>query len=183
MFATTLAVATIAAAPSPGTLEGPRVGFTEAAGEQVTLWGAAGAGRRVLAAGDADVLAAQAIGCPPDDADLWLLPRATPAALAAATAAFRPQVTVVFGRGARSEVTGAHRLARSYANRAGLPYVVGGPSATIEVTLAARPGPRTASRLAYALDGIAGTRFAAGAQLERHRLMRRGQDPRRHGKT
>ena len=37
---------------------------------------------------------------------------------------------------------------------------------------------RTASRLAYAIDRLSGTRFAAGAQEERRDLIAHGRDPR-----
>jgi hypothetical protein len=182
MLATALTVAAIAAAPAGGDLAGPRVGSLTVAGENVTLWGAAGQGRKVLAAGNADVLAATAIGCPPDDADLWLVDSALPGVVQDATEQLRPDVTVLFRLGPRHEVVGGAD-ARRYAAWTGLRYREGTSATTVEVTLAGRAGPRRASRLAYGIDRVANTRFAVGAQQDRRRLIAHGIDPRRIGKT
>ena len=65
------------------------------------------------------------------------------------------------------------------------------PRGLAEWTAAARPGTATitvelpgervsarrASRLAYAIDRLAGTRFAAGATSDRRNLIAHGRDP------
>jgi hypothetical protein len=85
------------------------------------------------------------------------------------------------------------RKARRYARLAGIPFEAGAPQglaswaagalgdATAFITVelpGERVSARRASRLAYALDRLAGTRFAAGAQWERLNQIAHGFDPR-----
>ena len=148
-----------------------------------------------------DVVRAALIGCPPPDADLWYFAsldpggadldvvREHPGALAfhQAAADLRPTIAVIFRTGARSLVRGG-AAARRYARLARLPYaretaetLAGTLPATAGVTVELPPGrasKRTAARLAYALDRLAGTRFAKGADYDRRRMIALGRDPR-----
>jgi hypothetical protein len=199
-------------------LAGPRVDSgRRILGRAVTLWGASGVGRRVLVAGcvdgvrcaGTDVVRAVAIGCPPDDADLWLMPTLRPrgedldadqsargaAAWRQAVADLRPDVAITFRTGSAPAVFAdgrGERAGRRLARVAGLPFVERAPrglatwaSAAVEgaagISVALPPGratPRDAARLAHAIDVIAGTRFAEGADEERQLMIRHGADPR-----
>jgi hypothetical protein len=132
----------------------------------------------------------------PGGADLDLEPaRAGAAAWRQAAADLRPRLAIVFRTGLRATVRAAGtsaRAGRRYARLARLPFAAGGgrglaawaegalPGArAITVTLPpGRLAVRRASRLAYAIDRLAGTRFAAPAQEERLRYIRLGRDPR-----
>jgi hypothetical protein len=132
----------------------------------------------------------------PGGADLDLDPaHAGAAAWRQAAADLRPRLAIVFRTGPRAGVraTGlGERAGRRYARLARLPFAAGGggglsawtqdalPRArAITVTLPpGRPSARRASRLAYAIDRLAGTRFAAPAEQERLYYIHRGRDPR-----
>jgi hypothetical protein len=152
-----------------------------------------------------DVVQSAVLGCPPTDAELWyfrsLDPRgadldATPdhpgaKAYRQAAADLRPTVAVVFRTGPRPLVRGGN-AARRYARVARLAYTRDGSTGlaawaagalprTDHVTVELPPGRasmRTAARLAYALDRLAGTRFAKGGDEDRRRLIALGIDPR-----
>jgi hypothetical protein len=113
-----------------------------------------------------------------------------------AVADLRPTTTIVFRRGPIAVVRGsgaAVPVARRYARIAGLPFRPdGGASGLAGWTGTVRPrtaaftvelpgervSARKAVRLAYAIDRLAGTRFAAGALSERLHLIADGRDPR-----
>lgn len=132
----------------------------------------------------------------PGGADLDLEPaQAGAAAWRQAAADLRPRLAIVFRTGSRAGVRAggvSESAGRRYARLAGLPFAAGlggGLAAwtedalpgtrAITVTLPARrPSARGASRLAYAIDRLAGTRFAAPAEQERLYYIRRGRDPR-----
>ena len=78
--------------------------------------------------------------------------------LAAIGEQFRPAVAVMFRRGPRAAVAGGED-ARRFAAWTGLPYRATPDTTSVTVTLAAPPGPRTASRLASGIDRVAGTRM------------------------
>jgi hypothetical protein len=133
----------------------------------------------------------------PDGADLDAAP-AHPGAAAwrQAVADLRPGTAIVFRTGPRALVRAsgaAVATARRYARLARLPFHhdpraggIAGWTATAREGTAAftveLPGvqvsARMASRLAYAIDRLSGTRFAAGAQEERRNLIAHGRDPR-----
>jgi hypothetical protein len=132
----------------------------------------------------------------PGGADLDAEPaRAGAAAWRQAVADLRPRLAIVFRTGPRAVVHAAgpgERAGRRYARLARLPFVAGAGEGLAAWTATALPGtraitvalpagrltPRGASRLAYAIDRMAGTRFAAPAQQERLRYIRLGHDPR-----
>jgi hypothetical protein len=113
-----------------------------------------------------------------------------------AVADLRPTTAIVFRTGPNALVRAsgaAVPTARRYARLAGLPFRREAGSAGLAGwTATARPdtaaftvelpgaqvSARKASRLAYAIDRLSGTRFAAGAQWERRNLIAHGQDPR-----
>jgi hypothetical protein len=133
----------------------------------------------------------------PNGADLDATP-AHPGAAAwrQAVADLRPTTTITFRTGPKALVRAsgaAVPTARRYAGLAGLHFerdpstsgLAGWTAAARHHTAAFTvelPGEqvsaRKASRLAYAIDRLAGTRFAAGAQWERRNLLVHGQDPR-----
>ena len=95
--------------------------------------------------------------------------------------------------GARVRATGPDlAAARRFARTAGLPFERGAPPGLAAWTTTVRPrttsitvelpgeraSARRAVRLAYALDRLAGTRFAAGALQERLGMIQHHQDPR-----
>jgi hypothetical protein len=133
----------------------------------------------------------------PRGADLDATP-AHPGAAAwrQAVADLRPTTAIVFRTGAKALVRAsgaAVPTARRYARLARVPFrrdsATGGLAGW---TATARPGTaaftvelpanrvsaREASRLAYAIDRLSGTRFAAGRQGERRNLIAHGRDPR-----
>lgn len=132
----------------------------------------------------------------PGGADLDREPaRAGAAAWRQAAADLRPRLAIVFRTGSHAAVRASGLSAsagRRYATLARLSFAPGGggglaawiedalPGArAITVTLQpGRPTARRASRLAYAIDRLAGTRFAAPAEQERLFYIRRGRDPR-----
>jgi hypothetical protein len=132
----------------------------------------------------------------PGGADLDAEPaRAGAAAWRQAAADLRPRLAIVLRTGPRAVVRAAgpsERAGRRYARLAGLPFVAGAGEGLAAWTATALPGsraltvalppgrltPRRASRLAYAIDRMAGTRFAGPAQRERLDYIRLGRDPR-----
>jgi hypothetical protein len=133
----------------------------------------------------------------PNGADLDATPdHPGAAAWRQAVADLQPTTTIVFRRGPEALVRAAGAAvptARRYARLARLPFRRDpGASGLAGWTAAARhqtaaftvelPGDqvsaRQASRLAYAIDRLSGTRFAAGAQWERRNLIDHGRDPR-----
>jgi hypothetical protein len=133
----------------------------------------------------------------PNGADLDTTPtHPGAAAWRQAVADLRPTTAIVFRTGPKALVRAsgaAVPTARRYARLAGLPFRrEAGASGLAGWTAAARqntaaftvelPGERVsarkASRLAYAIDRLSGTRFAAGAQEERRNLIAHGRDPR-----
>jgi len=153
------------------------------------------------------VVNATMIGCPPPDAELWLFATlepggadldATPAhagarAFRQAVADLRPTTVIVFRTGPRPLVRASGPSAaagRRYARLARLPFTthatqglaswasLAAHTAAITVELPPRVSARRASRLAYAIDRLAGTRFARGAHEDRVRLIALGFDPR-----
>jgi hypothetical protein len=133
----------------------------------------------------------------PNGADLDATPtHPGAAAWRQAVADLRPTTAIVFRTGPNALVRAsgaAVPTARRYARLAGLPFRreagsggLAGWTATARPDTAAftveLPGEqvsaRKASRLAYAIDRLSGTRFAAGAQSERRNLIAHGQDPR-----
>jgi hypothetical protein len=133
----------------------------------------------------------------PDGADLDVAPtHPGAAAWRQAVADLRPSAAIAFRTGPKALVrasAAAVPTARRYARLAGLPFrrdLSSGGLAGWAAT--ARPGTvaftvelpgervsaRKASRLAYAIDRLSGTRFAAGAQEERRNLIAHGRDPR-----
>ena len=112
-----------------------------------------------------------------------------------AVADLRPRFAIVFRSGPAPRVRATGRdlaAARRFARTAGLPFESGEPSGLAAWTTAVRPrttsitvelpgeraSARRAVRLAYALDRLAGTRFAAGALQERLGMIQHHQDPR-----
>jgi hypothetical protein len=83
-------------------------------------------------------------------------------------------------------------VARRFARLAGLRFVASSSQGLAAWTVTALPAARaitvqlpprragrgTASRLAYAVDRLAGTRFARGARADRRRMIAAGLDPR-----
>ena len=133
----------------------------------------------------------------PNGADLDATPtHPGAAAWRQAVADLRPTTAIVFRRGPKALVRAsgaAVPTARRYARLAGLPFRrdpvasgLAGWTATARPDTAAftvelpgeRVSARKASRLAYAIDRLSGTRFAAGAQSERRNMIAHGQDPR-----
>ena len=132
----------------------------------------------------------------PNQADLDADP-AHPGAQAfrQAAADLRPTVAIVFRTGPRARVSAAGASAaqgRRYARLAALPFTREAGQGLAPWTATALPGTaaitvelpsgrlsaRRAVRLAYAIDRLAGTRFANGALEERLRMIAFGQDPR-----
>jgi hypothetical protein len=132
----------------------------------------------------------------PNEADLDANP-AHPGAQAfrQAVADLRPTVAVVFRTGPRARVSAAGPSAaagRLYARIADLPFTARAGQGLAAWTATALPGTsaitvelppgrvsaRRAVRLAYAIDRLAGTRFAAGAYEDRRRMIAFGRDPR-----
>jgi hypothetical protein len=113
-----------------------------------------------------------------------------------AVADLRPRFAVVFRTGPTPRVRAAGpdlAAARRFARIAGLPFsresatqglaawtsAIRPRTTSITVELVGeRASARRAVRLAYALDRLAGTRFAAAALAERMLMLRHGQDPR-----
>ncbi len=148
------------------------------------------------------VVHAANVGCPPPDADVWYFPTLTPrgtdldaaprhpgaAAWRQAVADLAPRYALVFrtGPAAHVRVSGPDiAAARHFARRAKLPLdsapaqgltawtARGRPRAPALVgELPERITDARAIRIAYALDRLTGTRFAAGALQERRRLLR-----------
>jgi hypothetical protein len=132
----------------------------------------------------------------PNGADLDATPDHPGArAFRQATADLRPTVAIVFrtGTGARVRAAGPSAAqGRRFARIARLPFTPTQSENLAAWAATARPGtagitvelpPGRASRLqavrlAYAIDRLAGSRFAAGALEERRRLIAIGQDPR-----
>ncbi len=155
-----------------------------------------------------DVVNADLMGCPPPDAELWhfatLNPDgadldATPGhpgaqAFRQATADLRPTIAIVFRTGEHARVYAAGPSTpqgRRFARIARLPFTAAqseGLAAWTATALSAtaitvelppgRASKREATRLAYAIDRLAGTRFADGALDDRRRLIALGEDPR-----
>ena len=155
--------------------------------------------------GGTDVVRAAMVGCPPPDAELWYLATLDPQgadldlmpdhpgaqAFRQAVADLRPTVVVVFRTGDHALVRGGPQ-ARRYARLAGLRYAGAGraglatwatgvvphtDAVTVELP-GGRASERAAVRLAHAIDRLAGTRFAAGADQDRRRMIAAGRDPR-----
>ena len=162
--------------PEPGALarratqwgRGPRViAGVPLAGRRIDLWGAAGVGRSVLVAGcvngdrcaGEDVVRAAAIGCPPDDADLWLFETLRPGgadldleqdargavAWRRAVAAQRPDVAIAFRtgspRGAVVRAAGPSAIeGRRFARLATLPFREQAGEGLAAWAATARPG-------------------------------------------
>ena len=155
-----------------------------------------------------DVVRTATVGCPPPDAEVWYFRTLDPAgadldtnpahpgaaAWRQAVADLRPRFAIVFrtGPAPRVRATGPNlAAARRFARIAGLPFG-GAPGGLAAWTTSVRPrttsitvelpGERVSARravqLAYALDRLAGTRFAAGGLQERLRMIQFGQDPR-----
>jgi hypothetical protein len=112
-----------------------------------------------------------------------------------AVADLRPTTAIVFRTGPEALVRAsgaAVSTARRYARLSGLPFrrdpSTGGlagwtatarqGTAAFTVELPGRVSARKASWLAYAIDRLSGTRFAAGGQEERRNLIAHGRDPR-----
>jgi hypothetical protein len=112
-----------------------------------------------------------------------------------AVADLRPTVAIVFRTSPRARVSAAGPSAaagRRYARIADLPFTARAGQGLAAWTVTALPGTsaitvelppgrvsaRRAVRLAYAIDRLAGTRFAAGAYQDRRRMIAFGQDPR-----
>jgi hypothetical protein len=112
-----------------------------------------------------------------------------------AAADLRPTTAIAFRTGPRARVSATGSSAaqgRRYAHIAGLPFTSRAGQGlaawaatalpgTTAITVELPPGrvsARRAVRLAYALDRLAGTRFAAGAYEDRRRMIAFGQDPR-----
>jgi hypothetical protein len=114
-----------------------------------------------------------------------------------AVGGLRPDLAVVFrtGPAGRGTVYAAGRSAaagRRFATLAGLRFVptqreglASWAASALTTTRAmtvelppGRPGSTDASRMAYALDKLVGTRFADGAQEDRLRMIESGMDPR-----
>jgi hypothetical protein len=112
-----------------------------------------------------------------------------------AVADLRPRTTIVFATGPRAVVRAAGPSAhkgRRYARLAGIPFentarerLAPWAATALETTAAItvelpgeRVSARRAPRPAYAIDRLAGMRFAAGAQWERRHQIALGLDPR-----
>jgi hypothetical protein len=177
-------------------------------GRTLTMRGNHRATRRLLIAGcidgttcaGTDVVYAAMIGCPPPDAEMWFFPTLDPGgtdlaahpehpgaqAFRQAAVDLRPKIAIVFRNAAQPRVRGRD-AARRFARTAALPYTREAPrgltalpeSEQVIVELPpGRPSKRTAARLAHAIDRLAGTRFAQGADEDRRRMIATGQDPR-----
>jgi hypothetical protein len=135
-------------------------------------------------------------GLDPRGADLDAEP-AHPGAQAfrQAAADLRPTIAIVFRTGPRALVLAAGpsvAKGRRYARLAGLPFrpragqglapwAATALRSTAAITVELPPGRLSARRavaLAYAIDRLAGTRFAEGADDDRRRMLVFGQDPR-----
>lgn len=132
----------------------------------------------------------------PSGADLDTAPTHRGAAVwRQAVADLRPRFAIVFRTGPAPRVRATGRdvaAARRFARTAGLPFESGEPSGLAAWTTSVRPrttaitvelpgeraSPRRAVRVAYALDRLSGTRFAAGALQERLGMIRHHRDPR-----
>jgi hypothetical protein len=132
----------------------------------------------------------------PRGADLDLEPaHGGAAAWRQAAADLRPRLAIIFRTGPRAGVRASGRseaVGRRYARLARLPFAPGAGGGLAAWTQAAlpraraitvtlppgRPSVRRASRLAYAIDRLTGTRFAGPAEQERLYYIRRGRDPR-----
>ncbi len=132
----------------------------------------------------------------PDGADLDATPDHPGAqAFRQAVADLRPTLTIAFRTGAHARVYAAGpstTQSRRFARIARLPFsatqseglAAWSASAlpnTAAITVELPPGrasKRLATRLAYAIDRLAGTRFADGAYDDRRRLIALGEDPR-----
>ncbi|HEX6024599.1 MAG TPA: hypothetical protein VFZ00_21600 [Solirubrobacter sp.] len=132
----------------------------------------------------------------PNGADLDATPDHPGAqAFRQATADLRPAIAITFRTGTKARVHAAgadERPARRFARLARLPF--GGTRSqglaawaaavlpgTAGITVELPPGRasrRAATRLAYAIDRLAGTRFADGALQDRRRMIASGLDPR-----
>ena len=133
----------------------------------------------------------------PNGADLDATPDAPGAqAFRQAVADLRPTIAIVFRTGAartrlRRRPERARRAAASPASPAcrsratqseGLAaWAATALPGTAAITVELPPGrasKRQATRIAYAIDRLAGTRFAEGAREDRRRMIAFGQDPR-----